>query len=191
MTASGFRLSALQKNILTVVAVLDARQPGTPVPTRLIEQLLAQSGDKPVYGPNLRDSCRRLEAAGLVRRLRASNLQLAIELTATGRARAASFLDAERQAEDERQRAAEVRVLPVRPTPADGTLQDVALEIAGQTYQVCRGDFVVRLDGTTCLQLWSTDGRRQQLTGGALQVAAWYQHCYDAGLPVRLQVNAG
>jgi hypothetical protein len=34
-----------------------------------------------VYGPNLRASCRRMEAAGWLRTLRAPNLQLAVELT--------------------------------------------------------------------------------------------------------------
>ncbi|EJC7923942.1 TPA: hypothetical protein KL715_002392 [Escherichia coli] len=27
------------------------------------------------------------------------------------------------------------------------------VELNGMTYQACRGDFVVRLDGSTCLQL--------------------------------------
>lgn len=60
--------------------------------------LTEQSGDKPVYGPNLRSSCRRLEATGLVRTLRAKNLQLAVELTDAGRELALPLLAAEREA---------------------------------------------------------------------------------------------
>jgi hypothetical protein len=47
--------------------------------------VLEQGGDAPVYGPNLRASCRRMEAAGWLRTLRAPNLQLAVELTKAGR----------------------------------------------------------------------------------------------------------
>ena len=50
--------------------------------------------------------------------------------------------------------------------------------------------FVVRLDGTTCLQLWRADGTAVQLEGDALQVADGYQVAYDAGLPVQIQVNS-
>ncbi len=49
--------------------------------TRDIERVLEQSGEAPVYGPNLRASCRRLEDAGWLRTLRAPNLQLAVEPT--------------------------------------------------------------------------------------------------------------
>ena len=55
------------------------------------------------------------------------------------------------------QRTAEVVVLPLVPAsglPADGTsATDLPVELNGMTYQACRGDFVVRLDGSTCLQL--------------------------------------
>ncbi|EKG7170040.1 hypothetical protein L6X09_RS25990, partial [Escherichia coli] len=50
-----------------------------------------------------------------------------------------------------------VVVLPLVPAsglPADGTsATDLPVELNGMTYQACRGDFVVRLDGSTCLQL--------------------------------------
>lgn len=71
------RPSPLQRRILIVLAALDAKRPG-PEATKDIERLLAQGGDAPVYGPNLRASCRRLEDAGLLRTLRAPNLQLAV-----------------------------------------------------------------------------------------------------------------
>ena len=74
------RPSPLQRRVLIVLAALDAKRPG-PVATRDIERVLEQGGDAPVYGPNLRASCRRMEAAGWLRTLRAPNLQLAVELT--------------------------------------------------------------------------------------------------------------
>ncbi|MHB3369852.1 hypothetical protein ACYBWA_25385, partial [Klebsiella pneumoniae] len=78
------RPSPLQRRVLIVLAALDAIRPG-PVATRDIERVLEQGGDAPVYGPNLRASCRRMEAAGWLRTLRAPNLQLAVELTEAGR----------------------------------------------------------------------------------------------------------
>ncbi len=57
------RPSPLQRRVLIVLAALDAKRPG-PVATRDIERVLEQGGDAPVYGPNLRASCRRMEAAG-------------------------------------------------------------------------------------------------------------------------------
>ncbi|HHU3497130.1 TPA: hypothetical protein ACUALP_004891, partial [Escherichia coli] len=125
------RPSPLQRRVLIVLAALDEKRPG-PVLTRDIERVLEQSGEAPVYGPNLRASCRRLEDAGWLRTLRAPNLQLAVELTDAGRAVAQPLL------------------------PAGGTsATDLAVELNGITYQACRGDFVVRLDGSTCLQLWN------------------------------------
>ncbi|HBZ6096555.1 TPA: hypothetical protein ML268_005405, partial [Klebsiella pneumoniae] len=67
------RPSPLQRRVLIVLAALDAKRPG-PVATRDIERVLEQGGDAPVYGPNLRASCRRMEAAGWLRTLRAPNL---------------------------------------------------------------------------------------------------------------------
>lgn len=127
------RPSPLQRRVLIVLAALDEKRPG-PVLTRDIERVLEQSGEAPVYGPNLRASCRRLEDAGWLRTLRAPNLQLAVELTDAGRAVAQPLL------------------------PAGGTsATDLAVELNGITYQACRGDFVVRLDGSTCLQLWNKE----------------------------------
>ncbi|EFF2357579.1 hypothetical protein B9R40_005097 [Escherichia coli] len=48
------------------------------------------------------------------------------------------------------------------------------------TYQTCRGDFVVRLDGSTCLQLWNKEGRVVRLEGDPLDrgaVAACLSRC--------------
>ncbi|MDU7047201.1 MAG: hypothetical protein E6326_25185 [Enterobacter roggenkampii] len=123
-TVKSRRPSPLQRRVLIVLAALDAKRPG-PVATRDIERVLEQGGDAPVYGPNLRASCRRMEAAGWLRTLRAPNLQLAVELTEAGRGIAEPLFQAEREAETARQR----------------------------------------------------------------QVASWYQTCFDAGLPVTIQVN--
>ncbi|CAI2536906.1 Uncharacterised protein [Serratia ficaria] len=80
-TVNARRPSPLQRRILIVLGALDVQRPG-PVATRDIERLLAQGGDAPVYGNNLRGSCRRMEAAGWLRTLRnRSTLQLAVELT--------------------------------------------------------------------------------------------------------------
>lgn len=109
------RPSPLQRRVLIVLAALDEKRPG-PVLTRDIERVLEQSGEAPVYGPNLRASCRRLEDAGWLRTLRAPNLQLAVELTDAGRAVAQPLL------------------------PAGGTsATDLAVELNGITYQACRG----------------------------------------------------
>ncbi|EFC2832729.1 hypothetical protein K2892_004829 [Escherichia coli] len=159
------RPSPLQRRELIVLAALDEKRPG-PVLTRDIERVLEQSGEAPVYGPNLRASCRRLEDAGWLRTLRAPNLQLAVELTDAGRAVAQPLL------------------------PAGGTsATDLAVELNGITYQACRGDFVVRLDGSTCLQLWNKEGRVVRREGDPLEVAQWLQACHDAGMEVRVQIN--
>ncbi|ENA73336.1 hypothetical protein UH28_23290 [Escherichia coli] len=155
--------------MLIVLAALDEKRPG-PVLTRDIERVLERSGEAPVYGPNLR----------------APNLQLAVELTDAGRAVAHPLLLAE-------QRTAEVVVLPLIPLsvpPAEGTsAKDLPVELGGMTYQACRGDFVVRLDGSTCLQLWNKEGRVVRLEGDPLDVAQWLHAYHDAGIEVRVQVN--
>ena len=159
------RPSPLQRRVLIVLAALDEKRPG-PVLTRDIERVLEQSGEAPVYWPNLRASCRRLEDAGWLRTLRAPNLQLAVELTDAGRAVAQPLL------------------------PAGGTsATDLAVELNGITYQASRGDFVVRLDGSTCLQLWNKEGRVVRREGDPLEVAQWLQACHDAGMEVRVQIN--
>lgn len=186
------RPSPLQRRVLIVLAALDEKRPG-PVLTRDIERVLKRSGEAPVYGPNLRDSCRRMEASDWLRTLRAPNLQLAVELTDAGRAMAQPLLQAEQERLRAEQRAAEVVVLPLAPAAdlsADGTsAKDLPVELDGMTYQACRGDFVVRLDGSTCLQLWNKEGKVVRREGDPLDVAQWLQACHDAGIEVRVQVN--
>ena len=186
------RPSPLQRRVLIVLAALGAKRPG-PVATRDIERMLEQGGDAPVYGPNLRASCRRMEAAGWLRTLRAPNLQLAVELTDAGRALAAPLLADEQARVLAEQRTTEVRVLPlVRIKPvyeSDRFGDDRPVELDGRWHLACRGDYVIRLDGTTCLQLWNTAGQVTRLEGDPLQVAEWLQACHDAGIDIRLQIN--
>jgi hypothetical protein len=186
------RPSPLQRRVLTVLAALDAKRTG-PVATRDIERLLAQCGEDAVYGNNLRASCRRMEQAGWLRTLRAPNLQLAVELTLAGRELALPLLADEQARMRAEKRAGEVRVLPLvtyipegRPGPAG---DDIEIRLDGVAHTACRGDFVIRLDGTTCLQLWSTGSRVTRLEGDPLQVAEWLQACHDAGIIVGVQVN--
>lgn len=186
-TANARRPSPLQRRVLIVLAALDAKRPG-PVATRHIERVLEQGGDAPVYGPNLRASCRRMEAAGWLRTLRAPNMQLAVGLTDAGRALAASLLADEQARVLAEQRATTVRVLPLIPPGTPGA-SDRPVELAGRWHLACRGDYVIRLDGTTCLQLWNTAGQVTRLTGDPLQVAQWLQTCHGAGIAVRMQIN--
>ncbi|HBY0021393.1 MULTISPECIES: hypothetical protein [Klebsiella pneumoniae complex] len=182
------RPSPLQRRVLIVLAALDAKRPG-PVATRDIERVLEQGGDAPVYGPNLRASCRRMEAAGWLRTLRAPNLQLAVELTDAGRALAAPFLADEQARVLAEQRATAIRVLPLVPPVQADEADDRPVELDGRWHLALRGDYVIRLDGTTCLQLWNAAGQVTRLEGDPLQVATWLQACHDAGIAVRVQIN--
>lgn len=187
-TANARRPSPLQRRVLIVLAAVDAKRPG-PVATRDIERVLEQGGDAPVYGPNLRSSCRRMEAAGWLRTLRAQNMQLAVELTDAGRALAAPLLADEQARVLAEQRATAVRVLPLVPRGQAEEADDRPVELDGRWHLACRGDYVIRLDGATCLQLWSAAGQVTRLEGDPLQVAAWLQACHDAGIAVRVQIN--
>ncbi|RHH96628.1 hypothetical protein DW184_24175 [Enterobacter cloacae] len=182
------RPSPLQRRVLIVLAALGAKRPG-PVATRDIERVLEQGGDAPVYGPNLRASCRRMEAAGWLRTLRAPNLQLAVELTDAGRALAAPLLADEQARVLAEQRATAVRVLPLVPHSQAEEAEDRPVKLDDRWHLACRGDYVIRLDGTTCIQLWSAAGQVTRLEGDPLQVAAWLQACHDAGIAVRVQIN--
>ncbi|MEB8568642.1 hypothetical protein [Cronobacter sakazakii] len=187
-TVKGRRPSPLQRRVLIVLAALGAKRPG-PVATRDIERVLEQGGSAPVYGPNLRASCRRMEAAGWLRTLRAPNLQLAVELTDAGHAVAAPLLADEQARVLAEQRATAVRVLPLFPRSQTEEADDRPVALDDRWHLACRGDYVIRLDGTTCLLLWNTAGQLTRLEGDPLQVAAWLQACHDAGIAVRVQIN--
>ncbi|WP_258317064.1 hypothetical protein [Klebsiella variicola] len=122
------RPSPLQRRVLIVLAALDAKRPG-PVATRDIERVLEQGGDAPVYGPNLRASCRRMEAAGW---LLAPNLQLAVGLTDAGLALAAPLLADEQARVLAEQRATAIRVLPLVPPIQADEADDLPVELDGR-----------------------------------------------------------
>ena len=177
------RPSPLQRRVLIVLAALGAKRPG-PVATRDIERVLEQGGDAPVYGPNLRASCRRMEAAGWLRTLRAPNLQLAVELTDAGRALAAPLLADEQArvggaASGGGPGSAPVRMKAVYESDSFGDERPVALD--DRWHLAVRGDYVILLDGTTCLQLWNAAGqltRRKAIPCRSPPLQA----CHDAGL---------
>ena len=179
------RPSPLQRRVLIMLAALDSKRPG-PVATRDIERVLEQGGDAPVYGPNLRASCRRMEAAGWLRTLRAPNQQLAVELTGAGRDVAEPLYQAARDDEISRQRQLKVHSLPLRES---ATGEAVEVFLGDSLHRICQAAYVIRLDGSTCLQVTNAGGIRQIMEGDPLQVADWYQTCYDAGLPVHIQIN--
>lgn len=155
--------------------------------------MLAQAGDAPVYGPNLRASCRRMEAAGWLRTLRAPNLQLAVELTHVGCALAAPLLTGEQTRAMAERRATDVRILPLVPErktdEAESLAGDRLVEIDDIQYMACMGVYVIRLDGSTCLKLLSMTGMVVRLPGDPLQTAQWLQICHDAGLDIQVQIN--
>lgn len=184
--------SPLQRRILIVLAAMEKIN-SDPVRTRDLEVMLARAEDRPVYGNNLRASCRRMEAEGWLLTLRASNLQLAVELTPAGRKIALPLLCAEQERIQSELRATEVKVLPVvgvmSENKALASVNDRVVNIGGISRLACRGDFVVRLSGSTCLQLWNTNGHVTRLEGDPLQVACWLQTCHDSGIAIRVQVN--
>ncbi|QXA99765.1 hypothetical protein I6L53_23370 (plasmid) [Citrobacter farmeri] len=72
---------------------------------------------------------------------------------------------------------------------ADTPAGDSQVQLDGTWHLACQGDYVVRLDGTTCLQLWRGTGHVTRLAGDPLQVAQWLQACHDAGIMIRMQIN--
>jgi len=63
--------------------------------------------------------------------------------------------------------------------------------VPGPQSRIREAAYVIRLNGTSCLQLTEAGGIRPIKEGDPLQVADWYQACCDAGLPVAIQVNEG
>lgn len=102
-----------------------------------------------------------------------------------------------RVAEQERQqaekRSAAVMVLPlVRKAPSidiNTRMGDLLVQLDNVWYMSCRCDYVIRLDGTSCLQLWNSAEHLTRLSGDPLQVATWLQACHDAGIDIRMQIN--
>ena len=73
-----------------------------------------------------------------------------------------------------------------RPGPVATRDIERVLEQGDGHYSLREAAYVIRLDGTTCLQLTDASGIRRIKEGDPLQVASWYQTCFDAGLPVTI-----
>ncbi|MFR0521525.1 hypothetical protein QTL54_32125, partial [Klebsiella michiganensis] len=93
--------------------------------------------------------------AGWLRTLRAPNLQLAVELTEAGRCTAEPLFQEAREAETARKRLTDVRRLPLRQTAAGDAVE---LQLDDGHYTIREAAYVIRLDGTTCLQLTDAGG---------------------------------
>jgi hypothetical protein len=128
-------------------------------------------------------ACYSLESSGLVRMQRKPNRQVFIGLTDAGHTVASSLNPPEHGLK----REAENRILPFRPQ--EGGVQDIEVDIRGRPYTASRAAFVIRSDGTVSLALWSENSGQAWLNGNTHQVSEWYQTCYDAGLPVNVQVD--
>lgn len=87
----------------------------------------------------------------------------------------------------------EISVLPLRPDREMKNVQTITEDhpvvLEGIRHIACSAAFVIRIDGSTCLQLWNATGLVTRLEGDPLQVAQWLNTCHDAGIYVRVQVN--
>jgi hypothetical protein len=168
------QLTNLQKKILTFMLSADCHFPGL-FPAQYINKSLRNNC---VYS-----SCNSLAAAGLVYLQRKPNRRVFIGLTDAGHTMAASLMPVEYR----QHREAGNRILPFRAQRRG--MRDIEVDIRGRPYTVSRAAFVIRPDGTTSLALWSENNGQAWLNGNACQVSEWYQACYDAGVPVNVQVD--
>lgn len=132
---------------------------------------------------NVYATCYSLESAGLVRTAKMPNRHVLIELTDAGRTVAASL----EPVASCREPKVENRILPFRPQKAG--MRDIHVELRGRSYAAGRAAYVIRPDGSVSLGLWSESRGQVWLSGKTVQVAEWYQACYDAGLPVQVQIE--
>jgi DNA-binding MarR family transcriptional regulator len=174
------QLSSMQKRILVLIRRMELHSPG-PLFARDIGRMLGEI--------SIHYSCHSLENLGFINIQRSLNRQLSLELTDVGRAMAALLVEEAYQAEKDGRLQAECRVLPFRPQGREA--QDIEVDIRGRPYTANRATFVIRPDGSVSLALWSKNSGQAWLNGDAVQVAEWYQTCYDAGLSVNVQVNDG
>jgi len=167
-------LSELQKKILIFMLSAEHLFSGL-LPARYILKSLRSNC---VYS-----ACNSLAATGLVYLQRKPNRRVFIGLTDAGRAMALSLMPVGyRQLQEVGN-----RILASRP--GRSRMRDIELDIRGRPYTVSRAAFVIRSDGTTSLALWSENSGQAWLSGNARQASEWYQACYDAGLPVNVQVE--
>lgn len=79
--------------------------------------------------------------------------------------------------------------LPHRADPADP--QPVSLELDGERYEARTARLVVPYEGEPYLLLLCGDAEPLRLRGDAVATGRRYQACFDAGLPVSVQINEG
>ncbi|MGR7043495.1 hypothetical protein ACU63Y_21230 [Klebsiella aerogenes] len=63
------------------------------------------------------------------------------------------------------------------------------LQNGDEHYTLRKAVYVICLNGTTCLLLTNVSGAHLVKEGIPQQMADWYQTCFDAGLPVSIQVS--
>ncbi|ATF95496.1 Uncharacterised protein [Cedecea neteri] len=172
------QLSRIQKKILPLILKTESFS-SDPMSLRNIGRTVGEV--------NIHYSCHSLESLGLISLQRSRTRQLFLKLTDAGRTVAARLQEEAYTAEKERRQQEECRVLPFRP-PGRETL-DIEVYIRGRPYTANRATFIIRVDGSVSLALSSKNSGQAWLNGDAVQVAEWYQICYDAGLSVNVQVN--
>lgn len=65
------------------------------------------------------------------------------------------------------------------------------ISVAGENYKACRADYIIRKDGSTCLQFQNTAGDLWTLEGSPATVAGWYRTALAQGVAGGVQVNEG
>ncbi|WP_447874870.1 chromosome segregation protein ParM [Serratia fonticola] len=87
-------LSAIQKDVLFLLASIEARGNDQPVPVAKLLLMINRVRTEPVFATNFRASCHTLSARQLVREYRNERHHLALILTESGREQAAELVDA-------------------------------------------------------------------------------------------------
>jgi hypothetical protein len=88
------RLSAIQKDVLFLLANIEARGNEQPVPVAKLLQMINSIRAEPVFATNFRVSCHTLCAHQLVSEYRNEQHHLALLLTGAGRERAIALVNA-------------------------------------------------------------------------------------------------
>lgn len=88
------RLSAIQKDVLFLLASIEARGNDQPVPVAKLLLMINRVRTEPVFATNFRSSCHTLCAHQLVSEYRNEQHHLALLLTSAGRERATALVNA-------------------------------------------------------------------------------------------------
>lgn len=92
------RLSAIQKDVLFLLASIEARGNDRPVPVATLLQMINRVRTAPVFATNFRASCHTLGDRQLVNMFRNEQHHLALRLTENGRECAAPIVAVRTQA---------------------------------------------------------------------------------------------